>query len=773
MSISPIIGTTVLRKDGKDKVTGHAKYGADWNISGQLYGAIFHSPVPHAKILKIDTTKAKAYPGVRCVITGADIGNARFGGFIADQPFLAIGKVRYKGEPVAAIAADTERIAKEALKLIEFEYEELPVVDSIEDAISCKGLVNETWKDYTIFGMAHPVEGTNIMDRFELINGDIEEGFKQADVIVENEFRCGMLQHTVMEPHSAIGDVTDDEITIYAPAQSPFSTRSMLHHALGYPLNKIRIICTEIGGGFGSKAEPKLEMLVAVLSKAARRPVKLVYTRDEEFNATFTRASVLYKIKTGATKDGKLCAQKVQVWWDTGAYGGFGPRVNYNAGYASNGPYFIPNAYTDSYCMVTNHSLGSAYRGFGVSEAAQAYEMQMDEVAKALNMDPVEFRLKNVLRDGSVSVTGETMKSVGVAKCLEAASKNLGWSEMPERWVDEDGKLHGKGIACFIKISGTPSTTSCTVRMNEDGTLLINSASREMGQGVRTVLTQFASSVTGISVDRIMVAQTDTSITPYDKTTTSSRSTFHSGNAVLEASHELVRQVTELVAKKWKCNFEDVHLDPETGMFTCKTDDSLSLDINKIGKSGILKEERPIIAVGKYGTKDIFDPVDEKTHASKRPTIMWMMGAQAAEVAIDMKTGKVEVVHISAAHDVGKAINPLGCIQQVEGGLSMGYGHALLEEMIYENGHLKNGNMVDYKVPTFMDSDFKSSIELVEVAHPEGPYGAKGIGEPVVAPTGAAIANAVSAALGRRIHSIPIKPEKIMFGEEGEYASKI
>lgn len=755
------IGASLPRKDGKDKVTGRAKYGADFNVTGQLHAAIYHSPHAHAKIKKLDVSKALALPGVRCIITGEDY-HQLLGQFIADQPVLAYKKVRFKGEPVAAVAADTERIAREAVKLIEAEYELLPVVDSIDDAIACKALVHESWDDYTIYGMTHPVKDSNILDHYKLIHGDVEQGFAEADVIVENDFYCAMLQHVVIEPHTTIADATDDELILYVPAQSPFSVRGVMAKALGYRNDQVRIVCTEIGGGFGCKAEPKLEPIVAVLSRAARRPVKLVYDRHEEFTATVTRAPCKVHIKTGANKEGKLTAQSMTVYWDTGAYATFGPRVNYNAGYASNGPYEIPHCFTDSYCVVTNHSLGSAYRGFGISEMAQAYEMQMDELAARLNMDPLEFRLKNVLRDGSVSVTGEVMKSVGVADCLEAAAKNLDWENKPMSWVTEDGKLRGKGIACFIKLSGTPSTTSCMVRMNEDGTVAIHSASREMGQGVRTVLPQFAASVLGVDPDRISVPQVDTSMSPYDKTTTSSRSTFHSGNAVLEACEDILRQVTVLVAKKWGVDVETVKFDQ--GLFT--DDAGHELHINDIGKSGALKEEGPVVAVGRYGTKDIFDPVDEETHASKRPTIMWMMGAQAAEVEVDPKTGVIKIIKIGAAPDVGKAINPLGCMQQAEGALVMGVGHALMEEMIYRDGDLVNANMVDYKVPTFMDADFDYEITLVEKPHPEGPYGVKGVGEPVVGPTGAAIANAVSAACGRRFHSIPIKPEHILLQED-------
>lgn len=767
MKTAPIIGSSISRKDGENKVTGKTRFGADYSLPGQLYAAVYHSPHAHARILSLNIEKARAYPGVRAVITGEDC-PGYYGSFICDQPILAHDKVVYKGQPVAAVAADTERIAREAVRLIEAEYEPLPIVDSIEDAIKADALVQEDWSIYKIKGLTHPVQGTNILDRFQLIHGDIDKGFEEADVIVESEYYTAMLQHTVIETHTTLVNATPEELLAYAPVQSPFSVQSLLSGLFGYPVNRVRIVCTDIGAGFGCKLEPQLTPIAAALSIKAKRPIKLTYDRHEEFESTVTRAPLKYYAKTGATKDGKLVAQKLLIYWDTGAFGGYGPRVNYNAGYASNGPYAIPNVYVDSYCMVTNHSLGSAYRGFGITEVACAHEAQMDKLAKALDMDPLEFRLKNVLKDGLQHASGEIMKDVGVGECLEKAAANIGWDKIPLSWTDEKGKLHGKGIACYIKVTGTPSTTSVTVRMNGDGTVNVLAASREMGQGVRTVFPQFVSSVLGIDIDKVYMSQADTSITPYDKTTTSSRSTFHGGNAILEACEDIVRQLKVLVAKLWKVSEESMLF--ENGVFTTTEDAEKSLHINDIGASRAMHEEPPVIAIGRYGTKDVFDPVDEYTHASKRPTVMWMMGAQAAEVAVDLRTGHVDVVKIGAAHDVGKAINPLGCTQQIEGALSMGLGHALLEEMIYQGGDLKNGNMVDYKVPTFMDADFDYDISLVEVGHSEGPYGAKGIGEPGVAPTAPCISNAVAAALGRPVTAIPIKPEFVL-GCEGGTAS--
>ncbi len=760
-----IIGCSVPRKDSKAKVTGQTKFGADHNVAGQLYAAVLHSTSAHARIVRIDTSAAMRLPGVRAVLTGETC-KVRFGHMLVDQPIFAQEKVLYWGEPVAAVAADSLRIAKQALKHIKVEYEPLPVVNTIDEALAAETLLHDQWSRYELKGGCTPVPGTNIVDKFVLVHGNVGDGFRQADVIVENRFHCSMIQHTVIETHAAIAIADHDECQVITPAQSPFMIRKILADAFDYRLDRVRVTCTDIGGAFGCKVEARLEPIVVALSRATGRPVKLVNERDEEFSSALARAGVRFDIKTGATKEGKLTAQQIKIYWDTGAYTTFGPRVNYNAGFAANGPYHIPHSYVDSYCLVSNKSLGTAYRGFGITEVAVAHEAQMDSLAQKLKMDPLEFRLKNVLRDGLESVSGEVMDDVGVSECLERAAASINWHDGPLHWKTEDGKLRGKGIACFIKLTGTPSTTSAMLRLNEDGTVTLLAGSREMGQGVETTLPQIASSVLGIDIDRIYMSPVDTAFTPYDKTTTSSRSTFHGGLAVMEAAEDMLVQIRTLLSRHWEVHPGEILF--EKGIFTCQIDDDLWLDINRIGESGYLKEEPPIVSVGRYGTKDIFDPPNPDTHQSTRPTVMWMMGAQAAEVEVDPGTGRIRIIRIGAAHDVGRAINPANCVRQIEGAVLMGVGNALMEEMIYRDGILLNGNMVDYKVPTSMDADFEVIVDLVECPHQEGPYGVKGIGEPGMAPTAPAILNAVSLACDHRFLSIPIKPEHVLFRDRDQ-----
>ena len=769
-----VIGHTQIRKGGIAKVTGTAQFGADVDQPGQLYGAVLHSPYAHARVLRVNAEKAQALPGVRAVVIGSDFPTL-YGSFIADQPIVAQEKVRYQGEPVAAVAADTEELAHEAVRLIEVEYEPLPVVNDLETSMKNEVLIHEDWSRYDCSSACFPQQGTNIGDQYHLKKGDVEQGFAEADEIVESEFSCGMLQHTTIETHTATAkaDPVSGEIHIWSPSQSPFSIRGLLAKTFHVPLEKVRLTVTEIGGGFGGKYEVRCEPIAIALSlKAKGRPVKLTYRRDEEFAATVCRSPVHMHIKTGVKRDGTLTAQQVTIEWDAGAYVTTNPRVDYNAGFAANGPYKLPNAQVDGYVYMTNKTLGTAYRGFGVTEVATAHERQMDLIAERLGMDPLELRLKNVLRNGDTGITGETMQTMAVAECLEGAAANVEWNALPDRWVDEEGNLCGKGIACFNKLTGTPSTTSVLVKMNENGSLYIMSASTEMGQGVTTTLPQIAAQALGMDLEKISMAPVDTAITPYDKTTTSSRSTFHSGNAVLEACADIKNQLCRLAALKFKVDAAEVEY-TAAGYIQCRTDPDKRIHVNDVGKSGILHEQAPVAAIGRYGTSDIFDPPPVDGRQSKRPTVMWMHGAQAAIVAVNPKTGRVQVKKVGAAHDVGKAINPTGCLQQIEGSIIMGLGHALMEEMIYEDGKLRNGNMVDYKVPTFMDSDVEMKITLVEQAHPEGPYGVKGIGEPGLAPTAAAIVNAVCHACNADFTSIPIKPEHILFRKERGDASQI
>ncbi|MHB1653582.1 MAG: xanthine dehydrogenase family protein molybdopterin-binding subunit [Desulfitobacteriaceae bacterium] len=753
------IGQSVVRKDAWEKVTGSATYCADLVFPRQLYAAVFRSPLPHARIVGMDLTEVRQLPGVKAVVTGEDF-PILFGQFIKDQPFLASRKVRFVGEPVVAVAAETPEIAAEAIRRVHVDFEPLPAVFDVFEAIADGApLVHEDWNLYRKSGAVRPVSASNICDHFQLRKGDTASGWQEADVVIENEFSTAMIQHVTIETHCAIAQYKrDGSLTVWTPGQSPFVLRSQLAEALDLPLNKVRIIATTIGGGFGSKYELRAEQLaVALAMKAPSRPVKIVFDRQEEFATSVVRGATHVKIKTGAKKDGTLLAQEVTTYLDTGAYSTVGPRINYNAGFAASGPYQVPNVKIDGYCICTNKPIGGAFRGFGVPEVAWAYESQMDLLAKELNIDPLALRIKNAVEEGSISASGERLLSVGVKDCLKAVGEQIGWDSHGPT-VTPEGKIRAKGVACFSKLTGTPSNSSVIIRLNEDGSVNVLQSGMEMGQGTTTVIAQIVAEELGIDVDKVVVAPVDTEFTPYEKTTTSSRLTFHVGNAAILAAKDVLEQLKCLAAKHWKVEQEQIRV--EAGQILGPSGQSIT--VNQIKQTSILKEQPPVIGRGSYSTADIFDPPDAATRQSKRPTVFWMYGAQAAEVEVDPETGQVEVLKMVAAHDVGKAINPLGCQQQIEGSCVMGIGHVLLEEMIFDHGKVLNANMVDYKVPTVMDATLEITVTLIEQNHPEGPFGAKGVGEPGIAPTAAAIGNAISEAIGQRIYQLPVKPETIV-----------
>lgn len=761
-----VVGKSLTRKDVMDKVTGSTLYFADLNLPNQLFGAVYRSPVPHGIIKGIITSKAREYPGVRAVVIGEDVPYS-FGRTLVDQTYLAMGKVRMQGEPIVAIAADTLEIANEAVKLIEVEIEPLPVVADMMEALKPdSSLVHEKLEEYKNPGKCRCKNSTNIFDHFALIKGNVEKGFEEADVIIENEYSCAMLSHAPIETHGAAAQLDKSgKLTVWTPAQSPFYVRTEISASLGIPESKVRVISPPIGGGFGAKLEMRAEQIAIALALHTNgKPVKIVFTRYEDFIAGTVRSGVLFKLKTGAKKDGTITAFQTVNYWDTGAYATIGPVVTLKANVILSGPYNIENIKADGYCIATNKQLGTAQRGFGVSEASYASEQQMDALAKKLGMDPLELRLKNIMTDGSKASTGETLFSVGVKECLEKAAEGLDWKNKPLSWVTEDGKIRGKGLGIFMKFTGTPSFTSAILKLNHDGSVLVSFGTTEMGQGVGTVISQMISEELGIDYEKIDIVSTDTDYVPLDKTTTSSRATFHLGNAVLKATDDIKRQLANLAADYWKLDLKYVVVGKGIiyAVDTKGTRRKLSILIDDIEISNLLKSGAPIVGYGSYETSKIWDPPDRDTYQTDRLTAMWFFGANATEVEIDPDTGKIDVVTVSAGHDVGKAINPLNCYQQVEGGVMMGIGNTILEEYIHKDGILMNGNMVDFKVPTTMDIKTNVIVNLVEKAHPEGPYGAKGIGEPAMCAVQAGVASAVGHAVGMPVTLIPIKPETIL-----------
>jgi CO/xanthine dehydrogenase Mo-binding subunit len=764
------IGKSVRRLDYESKVTGGARYLADMSVPGMCHGKILRSPYAHARIKRIDVSKALKVAGVTAVLTRDDILHDEgiepyYGPVFKDQTIVAVEKVRHVGDPVAAVAALTDDAAEEALGLIEVDYEELPAVLDVHESLKPGAtLVHDSIRlpasGFADLAEIKPVEGTNICTHFKLNRGDIGRGFNEADQIFEDTFTLPATQHCFLETHACIASVEPGgRITVWATTQNPFVVRTQLANIFKVPVSKVRVIVPYIGGGYGGKVYPKVEPITVALAQKAGRPVRVVLSREEVFY-TITKHAAVIRMKTGVKNDGTLVARECEIHLDTGAYAEIGPRVAKKSGYTAAGPYRIANLKIDSYSVYTNKPPAGAFRGFGVSQSAWAVESQMDIIAAALNMDPLELRLKNGYVDGDSFVTEEKLTGVGLQQCLNEVAKSIEWEDKSFNGSSVQGSRsenvrRGKGLACMIKATITPSISCAVVKLNEDASLSIYTGTVEMGQGSETVMAQIAGQELGIPLSQVQVLGVDTDVVPYDLTTSSSRSTFHMGKAVQLAAQHILQQLKETVAKEYgvpedKISFADGKIRlPETQL------DYAEVMFKRFGMQG-----GTLIGDGqvKTSTKD--------EYGEKSTSSFWFLAAGAAEVEVDIDTGKFKLIKYATAVDVGKALNPLGCRQQLAGAAITGIGQAMFEEIAYDNGQLINPNLVDYVLPSLGDMPAVIDPIAIEIPHRNGPFGAKGIGESALIPVAPAIANAIFDAVGVRIKDLPIKAEKIYLGLE-------
>ncbi|MDR3563629.1 MAG: xanthine dehydrogenase family protein molybdopterin-binding subunit [Negativicutes bacterium] len=741
------VGQPVVRVDGVDKVTGAAVFGGDLLLPNLLQARVLRSPYAHARIVSIDTAAAAALPGVAAVVSGDDVVGILGGEALKDMPFLAIGKVRYAGEPVAAVAAESLEIAEAALRLIQVEYEQLPAATALVTAMAEGApLVHAEMAEYSHIGSVKPVAGTNICNVTELKKGDPEQGFAEADYVFTDTFRSHIVQHGQIEPHVAIAQYSQaGKLNLWGPNDGPHRLRKDLADALKMPLNKIRIRSTYVGGDFGGKGGLKAEpVAVALAMKTRHRPVKLALTREETFTATAVRHAAVITIKTGVNRDGKLVAREVECVWDTGAYAEKGPTVVNQGTAAAAGPYKIPHVRLKGYCVYTNKVPAGAYRGYGTNQTTWAFESQMDMIAERLGLDPLDIRLLNILRDNDEMPTGGPAMSMGLAECLERAAREIGWQRRATL-----GPNRGMGIACTVKFTKTPSGSAVFLTLNGDGSLNVLCSGVEVGQGAQTVFAQMAAEAMDIPLERITVAEPDTDTTPYDSSTTSSRATFHNGNAIILAAEDIKKQLVTLAAKLLGCG--ESELTAAAGRVSRA--DGSSLTYAEVVSKGY-GAGGTILGRGFYYTAAGKWPA---------PSVFRMYGVNAVEVEVDPETGKINVVNAVSAHDVGTAINPVTCCQQMEGGMVQALGNALLEEVKFKEGRVLNPTFHDYQMPTALDAPSVTAL-LIEVPHPEGPFGAKGLGEPVLNSAAAATASAVYMATGVRFAELPLTPERVFNG---------
>jgi CO/xanthine dehydrogenase Mo-binding subunit len=760
------IGQTLPMLDAQERVSGRINYVLNVELPGMLSGQILRSPFPHARVVRVDGSRAERLAGVGAVLTRADFnGNTgftgRYGRIFCDQTVVALDKVRFVGDPVAAVAAANDDIAAEALSLIEVDYEELPAVFDEEAALKPDApLVHDPRPEQQpMFSklIQDLPAGSNLCSHFKLRRGDVEQGFREADFIFEDVFRSPAAQHVPLEPHVSVAEFFQGKLTVWTSTQMPHAIRSQMAELFNLPLARVRVIVETLGGGFGSKGSLRLEPITSFLALKANRPVKILLKREEEF-VTVCKHPATTRIKTGVMKDGALVARRVSADFNTGAYSDIGPVVARNGGSAMSGPYKIPHVWIDSRAVWTNVVPAGALRGFGVPQAVWAYESQMDLIAERLALDPVELRRKNLLRDDDFFATGEKLADMHYDELLDQVASSVQWTSSDARWLDGNRRSNkkeimrrGKGLALVIKATITPSISAAALKLNEDGSLNVLTSSVELGQGAKTVLAQIAADALQLPIDRVSVSDPDTDLTPYDQQTSSSRTTFSMGGAIGKAAADLRQQLLDYAAELLEVSLGDLVL--EAGRVVVRGAPGRSLGYGEIA---LRSNQVNLIGRGAFGTRGGLDLETGQGIGS----VHWHHGAIGCEVEVDTETGKVKVLHLSPRVFAGRVVNPRLCELQLDGRAIFGLGQALFEEMVYDDrGQLLNANLADYNVPSFEDIPKQLNPSALEHTGSEELHG---IGETLLPPVMAAIGNAVYNAVGVRIRDLPLTAEKIL-----------
>ncbi len=750
MSARPlrVVGHPVLRVDAIEKVTGRARYVTDLVLPGMACAKVLRAPYPHARVVRVDVTRARGRPGVFAALAGADLTwcEPYFGPAFRDRPVLAIDVARYEGEPVAAVAAVDELTAAEALELIEVDYEPLPVALTLDEALRPGAPLVHAGEPlaghFADLSTLRPERGTNVCHRFGYARGDVTAALGRAYLVVEDIFSFPRVQHYAMEPNAAVAawDETG-ALTVWAGTQNPYSVRVELAKMFGVSLAGIRIIVPHLGGGFGSKTYAKLEPLAAVLARAAGRPVRVAASAAEAFQ-TVRRCSARVNVRVGLARDGTLLAVDCHADYDVGAYADIGPRVVQKATYTATGPYRIPHVRLQARAVYTNTTPGGAFRGFGVPQLAWALESLLDVVAERLDRDPVDLRRQNLLAHGEEFAPGDTPIDGKFEESLDRAAEAIGWAQPAA--VDR-----GRGVAAMLKASIAPSVSEAIVRLHADGSASVLVSTVEMGQGARTALAQIAAEVLALPMARVTVTPPDTAITPYDQTTSSSRSTAVTGRAVQEAAADVRDQLLRIVADHLGVSPRDLVLDEGAVVAARRRLGYPEVLALRFGMTGGELIGRGVVAPGRTQA-----PLGGSTP-------FWEMAVGAAEVSLDEETGAVTVERYVSVADVGRAVNPLILEGQDEGAVVQGLGHTLLEEMTYGDGHLLNGSLLAYRVPRAEDVPAALECRFVENGDGSGPFGAKGAGEGSLIPVSPAVANALGHLAGIRLRELPLLPERV------------
>ncbi len=758
------------RVDARAKVTGEALFVADHLFPETLTCLILRSTEAHARIRSIDTSRAAAVDGVEKIITGEECRNYVINLGIGDQHPLAVDKVRYVGEPVAAVVAREKAAALEALDAIEVRYEVLQPLVTVDAALADGApLIHEEQDAYARDG-AHYEPGTNVFHHYRLRKGDIEAGFKNADLTIENTFWMPHRAHAQLEPHGAVAQWSrDGKLEIYSSTQSPFFVRNTLAAMFGVASSDVRVRVDYLGGGFGGKSDVTIEPLLAVVARQLPgKWVRLVLSREEVFVGTVVGRGAKVTIRSGFNRDGKIVAEKIRLCFAAGAYGSYAMHVVTAAGYNCNGPYDVANVESDSYGVYTNQPPVGAFRGYSHPETHWAVERQRDYIAKALGMDPVELRLKNILRPGALNNLGQEVSehNGNLAGCIEAVRERIAKVGFEQFSQDHPRLAIGRGVVALMKspVMATNSGSSAIIRFNEDGNVDVACSGVEMGQGTKTALAQIAAKALQISLARVRVKTSiDTDISPYGWQTIGSTTTWKSGMAVLDAAAKSIQRIKENASLVLQLPAERLDYDGEK-VFD-REDPHRSIDARKVvfgylGENGLVLGE-PVQAYGTYMPRGLTYPDPDTGRGNCAPE--YTFGAQGAVVGVDRLTGEVEVLRLVTAIDAGKVISPVLAKNQIIGGMIMEMGGALREELVYtQEGRMRNGSYTDYKIPASEDVE-ETDMEVIffETAEPIGPFGARGIAEHGTVGIAAAIGNAISNAVGVEINELPLTNEKI------------
>lgn len=720
------VGRNVARVDGVDKVTGKAKFVGDLTIPGMLYGRILRSPYAHARILSVDTREAEALPGTVAVLTAADLGdvNPIYNG----RPVIASGKVRYVGEPVAAVAAHDLATAEEALSLIRVDYEELPAVTGIDAALASGA------------ALIHEDKPGNIGTHEQVTRGDIAEGFAQSDEIIEDTFTFPMVYHYAMEPHSVIAHWGEDEITVWSSAQHPFQVRGDIARVFKVAPARVRLIISYLGGGYGSKSYTKFEPLVVALARQAKAPVRICNSVGESM-VTIRRHGARVRIKTGVKRDGSIMAREAEIYLDTGGYDDNGPQVTARSATRVIGPYWIPHIRTNAYQVYTNTGSAGSYRAIGAPQVIYAGESQIEMLAARIGMDPAALRLKNLLKKGQELRPGLKGIDADLESSLKRLVRESGWKKAVRK------RRSPVGMGCAITNAGATPVSVAMIRLQSDGIAHIAAGSTEMGQGVRTTLTQIAAEELTLPPDRFRLLGADTKVTPYDSSTGSSRSTTLMGTAVQKAARDLKQQFLKIAAQVMGVKPAQIRV--EDGALIC-------------GESRLTFEEAFQRRFGKGSGGEMIGRGEAGPEiTNNKLPVFWEVGMGAAEVELDRETGEIKLKRFISVADVGKAIHPDHCVAQEEGAAMQGIGHTLFEQLVYDNGQLLNPNLIDYRVPTFSDVPEEFHTALVENGDGPGPFGVRGMAEGGILSVAPAVCNAIDRATGVRIKDLPLTPERV------------